>query len=171
MKKNITLFISAAATILLSNALVFAQGDSLSGTYQVLKGDCSTMGAPLMVGEEETVQADASGFRVGTTLYTGDGGAGSKPYFSAAFSFPVGNERVNCLGDCFLNYAGSYSSDGSQFKDVETAAETNTSTPVYAGEFDFALNNDTLEIDVTSGGQFFPVPSTTCVLKKISSNR
>jgi hypothetical protein len=74
--------------------------------------------------------------------------------------------KVSSSPDCYTLYEGGYSAGGAQFKDIQMTANTNASTPTHAGEVDFTLSGDMLEIDSTSAGQFQPVPLTVCQLRK-----
>lgn len=154
---------------LVMTASAQAQGRPLSGTYEVIQRDCDSTGI-LFPGQQVILQANNSRVRIGNiiNLAEPDGHLGNRTEFESAFDFSVGTERVECLGDCYTDYTGSYSDQGNAFTIVQMTANTRAATPTYAGEIDFKLSADgSLEIDTTSGGQFVPVALTVCHLKKV----
>ena len=144
------------ALSLLASSQAFAE--PLTGTYEVVKSGCDDTGN-LIVGQKAIVQADNTGLRISDSMD-----------LESAFSFQTGTERVSCMGYCYFLYTGSYSSDGQQFKSVVSYVDTlptPAAAPVYAGEVDFTLAGDVLEIKSTTKGQGHPSDLTVCVLKKV----
>ncbi len=143
----VSLFLSPAAFAL----------SPLSGTYQPI---ASSGCAHLKMNPQQIVTVIATA----TKLQAG-------PY-----EFNVGTVNLppppGIFNEFSSQFVGQYSRNGNQFQAIENIIDRLNPSVIYkyAGEVDFVLNSDTLEISdsLTTDGQFNPAPIVTCSLTKIN---
>jgi hypothetical protein len=145
------------ALMIVTLGMTYPAFAGLSGTYQVVKDDCSSF----LFSQVPTVEVRATAlkFQVGVNFTYGS--VDGSPVFHPAFDYTVGTKKVLCLtDDCYSVYQGGYSYDQNSFREVFFYAEHRNSTPAFKRDEVFSLNGNILRI-VSNGKE--------CLLKKVSN--
>ena len=152
--------------LLVSASLVFSANANadLPGKYVMIENQCDWYGYGFNEGDVEVRISDAGRFQVGQFRRNMN-----QLFFDATFSFLVGQERNDCIGNCYELRDSAFVSEN-EFRSARTRVEVRNGheTPTFAGETRFLLVGDELAI-TTNDRNLIPsvrAPSASCLLRK-----